>query len=80
MKKTTMPVRRKSDTERREKQARRLVRVLQVHRATHCCRTTDNATIEEVADALEVATRTVYRDVRVLRKLYEIIGTDKLDP
>ena len=69
-----------ADNQRREKQAQHFVRIIRVH---HLTRSADQHVSGEVAqtvaDKIGCSSRTVYRDIKVLRDAYEILGTNKLD-
>lgn len=68
-----------ADSVKRRRQEDKLVRVLRVHKITHRKLPLSKADAQEIATKLGVCTRTLYRDLAALKKLYDVLGTTKLD-
>ena len=67
-----------TDTQRRDRQAKRFVRIIRVHHELNG-RPTTAEIVASIGKTLSVTTRTVYRDIAVLREAYSIIGSTNLD-
>ena len=67
----------RSDAERRQKQAKKFARIFCVHRLAEGTLGEEKA--KAIAKLLKVTPRTVYRDWSVLQETYKILGSNKLD-
>ena len=67
------------DSVRRKRQSERIVKILQVHKATGGDTSQSVDSVKRIAEKLGVSERTVWRYITTLKTLYEVLGTSLLD-
>jgi DNA invertase Pin-like site-specific DNA recombinase len=70
---------RHADAKQREKQASRVVRIIEVHRLFRKYGLDTGGSIAKIAEDLGVSERTVHRDKLVLKAVYAQLGKETLE-
>lgn len=69
----------RNDTDRRKRTTDRMVRIILVHRKSRSNQEGKTEAVKRIAEELKVSERTVFRDMLVLEKVYDQLGTTLFD-